>query len=402
MVGFLHHFNVVSRVRSCCPSNTPTATDYAAGLDPVLLKACSLTSESVHVMIPYDSSSEIDMTTRRTTAPLEQIDNDVTPPVGITPPQVLAQDAAEGRRGAAWRLLYWIMENDPRAVIAVSSLDDDRLAQHLLEFIAIGTWAGKPFVVPPPLRSAYARTRLRTLFLPGAGMDSARAERTLLRAMHDKRPVVRETAAQILGIFGSPAATPELIGALHDPSPAARVQAAKALGRVGDAAAVPALLNALHGADEQLGSVIFSSLVRLGHLAVPALVETSNSNSAWMRWNSVRALGGIGDSRALPVLVKALSDTDHSVAWMGAKGLVRFGKKGVAPVLRLLTTAEVTPWLVETASFVLSDQYHQNAKLKPYLEPVIKHMRGVAYQVSTPHSAQKALSQLIADGLIEK
>jgi HEAT repeats len=353
-------------------------------------------------MIPYDSSSEIDMTTRRETAPLEQIETDVTPPIGITPPQVLAQEAAEGRRGAAWRLLYWIMENDPRAVIAVSSLDDDRLARHLLEFIAAGTWAGKPFVVPPPLRSTYARTRLRTLFLPGSGMDQARAERTLLRAMHDKRPVVRETAAHVLGIFGSPVATAELIGALQDPVPTVRLQAAKALGRVGNPAAVPVLLNALRGADEQLGSTIFSSLVHLGHLAVPALMEASNSNSAWMRWNSVRALGGINDSRALPVLVKALSDNDHSIAWMGAKGLVRYGKKSVGPVLKLLTTAEMTPWLVETASFVLTDQCHHNAKIKPYLEPVIKHMRGVAYQVATPHSAQKALENLIADGLIDR
>src|SRR6266702_1518112 len=154
-------------------------------------------------MKPYDSSSEIDMTTRGETAPLENSEIDVTPPIGVTPPQILAQDAAEGRRGAAWRLLYWIMENDPRAVIAVSSLDDDRLAQHLLEFIAMGTWAGKPFVVPPPLRSPYARTRLRTLFLPEAGVDSVRAERVLLSAMRDKRPVVRETAAYMLGIIES-------------------------------------------------------------------------------------------------------------------------------------------------------------------------------------------------------
>ncbi|TME05602.1 MAG: hypothetical protein E6I80_16815 [Chloroflexi bacterium] len=353
-------------------------------------------------MKPYDSSSEIDTTTRGETAPLENSEIDVTPPIGVTPPQILAQDAAEGRRGAAWRLLYWIMENDPRAVIAVSSLDDDRLAQHLLEFIAMGTWAGKPFVVPPPLRSPYARTRLRTLFLPEAGMDKARAERILLRAMHDKRSAIRETAAHILGIFGSPVATAELIGALHDPVPAVRLEAAKALGRVGDPAAVPALLNALRGADEQLGSIIFSSLVRLGHLAVPVLIEASNSSSAWMRWNSVRALGKINDGRALSVLAKALSDTDHSVAWMAAKGLVQYGKKSVGPVLQLLTTAETTPWLVETASFVLTDQYLHNPKFKPYLEPVVKNMRGVAYQVSTPHSAQKALADLIADGLLEQ
>src|SRR5436309_3608740 len=171
------------------------------------------------MMTPFDSSSKTPATTSNDALPQEQVQADVAPPVGITPPQVLARDAAAGRRGAAWRLLYWIMENDPRAVVAVSSLDDDRLAQNLLEFIALGTWAGKPFVVPVPLRSPHARTRLRTLFLPGAGMDTGRAERVLLAAARDKRPAMRETAVHILGIFGSPVATPVLTEALHDSAP---------------------------------------------------------------------------------------------------------------------------------------------------------------------------------------
>src|SRR5215469_11693403 len=100
-------------------------------------------------MTPFDSS-KMPPNMPYDTMPLEQAPADVAPPVGITPPQVLARDAAQGRRGAAWRLLYWIMENDPRAVVAVSSLDDDRLAENLLEFIAMGTWAGKPFVIPAP------------------------------------------------------------------------------------------------------------------------------------------------------------------------------------------------------------------------------------------------------------
>src|SRR5438309_11225057 len=168
------------------------------------------------MMATPDSSSKTNMTSNFDTVPV-QTPADVAPPIGVTPPQILAQDAAAGRRGAAWRLLYWIMENDPRAVVAVSSLDDDRLAQHLLEFIATGTWAGKPFVVPPPLRSSHARNRLRTLFMPGAGIDPGRTERILLKAIHDKRPLVRETAAYTLGIFGSPVATSELKEALRDP-----------------------------------------------------------------------------------------------------------------------------------------------------------------------------------------
>src|SRR5438046_9441068 len=116
-----------------------------------------------------------------------------------------------------------------------------------------------------------------------------------------------------------------------------------------------------------MGSQTFDLLVRLCQLAVRALVEASSSNSAWIGWHCVRALGGIKDNRALPVLVRALSDTDHSVAWMGAKGLIHFGKNSIGPVLRILTTTEMTPWLVETASFVLSNKANYSAILKPYL-----------------------------------
>ena len=353
------------------------------------------------MMTPSDPLSQTNMTAASEAVPPEQLATDVAPPIGITPPQILAQDAAAGKRGAAWRLLVWIMENDPRAIIAVSSLDDDRLAQNLLEFIALGTWAGKPFVVPVPLRSALTRTRLRTLFLPGAGIDSVRAQRVAMSAARDKRPAVRETAIYILGLLESPVATPMLIQALNDQVPSVRMQAVKALGRVGDPSAVPALLNTLRGADEQLGSQIFSALVRLGRAAVPALLDASNSHSTWMRWQAIRALGAIRDRRALPVLVSALSDADHSVAWMGAKGLTQYGRLSLEPVLRLLVKAEMTPWLVETASYVLNSQIRYDPKLKPYLEPVLERMHALAFRVGTSHAAQQALVQLQADGMIE-
>src|SRR5438270_12175718 len=257
------------------------------------------------MMTSYDSSSQAKMTAPPDIPPSEQASADLATPFGVSAPTLLAHDGAAGRLGAAWRLLYLIMENDPRAVIAVSSMEDDRLAHHLLEFIAIGTWAGKPFVLPRPLRSALARTKMSTLFLPESGTEPARAEHVLLSGMSDKRPGVRETAAHILGIVGSRAATPQLIAALQDPVPAVKIQAAKALGRVGGSSAVPALLKALPGSDEQMSSQIFTSLVQLGHAAVPALIEASTCNSTWMRWHCLRALGEIGDGRALPAMVNA-------------------------------------------------------------------------------------------------
>lgn len=325
---------------------------------------------------------------------------DVTPPLGETPPQILAQEAAEGRRGAAWRLMHWVIKNDPRALEAISSSRDARLVRYLLEFIALGTWAGKPFNMPPALRSPYARTRLSTLFLPSLGMDEAISERELLRALHDTRPAVRETAIHLLGIMGSRAAVPELIAALHDPVPMIRQQAIKALGRTGSPDAVPALLHALHGSDERQGSQIFLALVNLGHVAVPGLLEASQSSSAWIRWQSIRALGEIHDGRAFTRLVNGLTDADHGVAWMAAKSLVPFGRECIVPVLRLLTTADTTRWLAETASYVLSRRYPGQDELKPYLDPVIQELHCSAYKTGTSYTAMKALEQLTASGLL--
>jgi len=330
-----------------------------------------------------------------------QADAGGLPSLGEVPPQVLAQRAAAGQRGAAWRLIHWIMVDDPRAVLAVTSLDDDRLMQHLLEFLALGTWAGKLFIVSESFRTPHARTRLRTLLLPGVGGDPVRAERVLLAATHDRRPAIRETALYILGMMGSPAVTPVLSGALNDPVYRVRVQAARVLGHSGDPAAVAALMRALHTDDEPLGSYIYVALLQLGAVALPAVLDECMSASPWVRWHCMRVLGESVDLRALPVLVPALNDADYSIAWIAAKSLVRFGKACLVPVLRLLVVSEMSPWLKETASYVLRALYQRDARLKPYLEPILHSMHGVAGRIATPNVANRVLVQLAADGVID-
>jgi hypothetical protein len=332
--------------------------------------------------------------------PPEPSVSEVTPPIGETPPDELARDAAAGRRGAAWRLMFWILNNDPRAMMAVSSLDDDRLAQHLLEFMALGTWAGKPFVVPLPLRSHYARTRLRTLFMPGAGIPEERVKRVLVQALFDPRDQLRESAAYLYSIVGTPQDVPVLIEALNDSNYGVRYQVAKALGHTRSPEAIPALVSALTNADEQLGSQIFRSLIAIGSAAVPALIELSNDSRAWVRWDCVHALGEIADNRAITPLALALNDPDHGVAWMAARELVHFGRLSVEPVLRVLMLKNTSPWLVETGSYTLHEIAKEYPRLQPYLQPVIRGMHGVAYNIATPLAARKALEQLESSGIL--
>ncbi len=109
-------------------------------------------------MIPSDSSSKTNATAASEALPLERSGADVAPPIGITPPQILAQDAATGRRGAAWRLMVWIVENDPRAVIAVSSLRTT-------------TFCSRQDATPNPLPTR-SRDRFHTFYACGYGCSA--------------------------------------------------------------------------------------------------------------------------------------------------------------------------------------------------------------------------------------
>jgi len=79
------------------------------------------------------------------------------------------------------------------------------------------------------------------------------------------------------------------------------------------------------------------SLVALGKPAVSPLNSTlKNSRADHVRWEAAKALGAIGDTRAIPQLVKALEDKDPDVAWLAAEALRKFKKVAWPPLLRML------------------------------------------------------------------
>jgi hypothetical protein len=314
------------------------------------------------------------------------------PPVGAIPLASLATLAAQGQRRAAWRLLHWIGEGDWDAIDAVIMFPQGRLLTLLLEWLALGTWASKPFQVPKPMRQPSFRAKVHMLFLPGVGAPEELAREVLCAGLRDARPEVRETAAYLLGLQSYPPAAPDLIEALRDPAPGVRVQAAKALGRLCVPEAAPALVQTLSFHDDALASQARQALLQLGPPALPPLMAAARSPDAWVRWHALRALGELHDRRAVPVLVEALADNDHAVAWMAARKLAPFGTPAVEPVLRLLIKTPATPWLMETAAYVLRMQHDQ--QLKRLLRPVVRSMHSAGYRVEMPLAVQHALRQL--------
>lgn len=314
------------------------------------------------------------------------------PPVGTTPPAALVAQAAQGKRGAAWRLLHWIGEDNREAIEAVKQYPQGRLLELLLEWLAVGTWAGKPFQVPRAMRQPHFRTQVRTLFLSGSGAPEGLVRQVLCAGLRHPQAAVRETAAHLLGILGNPETTPDLVEALRDPLSAVRVQASRALGRLHASQAASALVSALNYHDEVLASQVRQTLLQLGPVAVHPLIAAARSPDAWVRWHALRALGELHDGRGLPALVEGLADSDHAVAWMAARALASIGAPVVEMVLRLLLRVPDTPQLMETAAYVLRAQ--RNRQLKGVLEPVIRSMHDVDYRVAMPLAVERALAGL--------
>jgi HEAT repeat protein len=79
------------------------------------------------------------------------------------------------------------------------------------------------------------------------------------------------------------------------------------------------------------------SLVRVGKPAVQHLTHAlQHSGSDQFRWEAAKTLGEIGDESGIPVLVSALEDRNHDVAWLAAEALKKFKKIAWLPLLHAL------------------------------------------------------------------
>jgi HEAT repeat protein len=211
------------------------------------------------------------------------------------------------------------------------------------------------------------------------GLGRFAEERTmgaLIDALRDPAGHVREEAAEALGRIGHIRAVEPLIRALGDEHEDTRRFAAEALGRIGDPRAVEPLIGALEWdyyqlfeaalarqkltdtrsekeiIDELVEKYVFireaaaKALGRIGDArAVDALIAALKYISRNVREAAAEALGRIGDARAVEPLIEALKDREVDVHESAAEALVRLGASAVAPLIDLLKQEKNGPLL---------------------------------------------------------
>jgi HEAT repeat protein len=143
--------------------------------------------------------------------------------------------------------------------------------------------------------------------------------------LQDPNEDVRWWAARSLAEIRVPYVTPLLLLALHDPEPAVGQCAALALRYQADPEAIPTLIQALTLPDRLMARLAADALIATGEESVPALIEVIQNNSQPARLEAARALGEIGDPRAIPALFNALDEDSAILEHWAGEGLEKMG-----------------------------------------------------------------------------
>jgi HEAT repeat protein len=101
--------------------------------------------------------------------------------------------------------------------------------------------------------------------------------------------------------------------------------AALALRYQADPDAIPTLIQALSLPDRLMARLAADALIATGEESVPALIEVMQNNSQPARLEAARALGEIGDPRAIPALFNALGDDSAILEHWAGEGLEKMG-----------------------------------------------------------------------------
>ena len=119
--------------------------------------------------------------------------------------------------------------------------------------------------------------------------------------------------------------TENLIPLLSDSVPEVRAAAALALCNHPHENAVQALVKALSDEDTLTAGLAGNALVQIGSPSVPSLLKVMSEAPTGIRIYALRALCQIRDHRAIPVMMKSLSEESAVLQYWAQEGLERLG-----------------------------------------------------------------------------
>jgi len=159
-----------------------------------------------------------------------------------------------------------------------------------------------------------------------------------LRMARSPMKWTRAHALRILGELKVPSSVPTLLSALEDKDPDVRNVAARSLGRMKLQAAEEALVELLGKHDQAVSARIAAICIEMGPRTAPLLIRSLREGTPKARFWAARILGEIKDTRAVRSLGDALADKEPDVrsSSVWALGMIadRAGAGLVEPLLQ--------------------------------------------------------------------
>lgn len=165
----------------------------------------------------------------------------------------------------------------------------------------------------------------------------------LLRSTHRRRPWRRALAIRTLGLLEAEEAVPELIQRVSDHSRYVREAAVRALGRIGDRRALPALAVLFLQPGRAGAGIVHEALLGLGDAAEPVFREGLSSREATVRVTSCFGIGSVvAPDEARAELGRMLADPAAEVRAAACETLGRIPSEP-APEPLALATRDLVP-----------------------------------------------------------
>ena len=181
----------------------------------------------------------------------------------------------------------------------------------------------------------------------------------LLQAVDDENEKVRLDAIYAVGVVGKSPLSPDQIArltkALDHYDPAVRAGAARVIGRLKIAETGEALIKAVN--DSQ-ADVRYASMRALGAIGEPRAIKSLTEQLAYYKkgegaWSALDALARIGSQASVPVFRERLQDKDPFIRRAAMEGIGRAGDTESVSVLERSATMDEAPMVRLAAAFAL-------------------------------------------------
>lgn len=253
--------------------------------------------------------------------------------------------------------LSFFLEQDVKSKRMVGFLIEKRKAAIARSAFDLGPYAVWPRVVPPELVTALLtavdddseKVRLEAIYAVGVIGQTPLADdqvARLTKALDHYDPAVRAGAARVIARLEVAGTGDALLKAVNDSQADVRYSAMRALGAIGEARAVGALTEQL--AYYKKGEGAWSALEALARIAAPASVplfrERLQDKDPYIRRAAMEGIGRTRDAGSSDALERAATADDAPMVRLAAVfALQQLGRPYAGRIVDLMSSAKVIP-----------------------------------------------------------